>query len=192
VAKVAGKKRKNGSSRQKESRKRRKGEDSEDDNDDDESTAESSASDSDVDCVSDSDAEDASQGESHQESSDSDSDEDDETDTQSDSGSEAQDEGDEEISVDSLKAKISELQEATKVLRDQLSSANATEREATDALATLKQLQVDAQREKNGFCSLKRSEVRTISLIVSQLKTHVHPVLARNFEARLQDRIERP
>lgn len=90
----------------------------------------------------------------------------------SDSGSEsgsddekdAEEDGDgemeEEVTVESLKAKIEELKQAIKDGRVQLSEFRKQRKEASDMLATLKKRQNKAQREKNAFCSLKRSEVR--------------------------------
>ncbi|OBZ71962.1 Nuclear GTPase SLIP-GC [Grifola frondosa] len=75
------------------------------------------------------------------------------------SGSEAESE-EEEVTIDSLKAKIEDTRNAIKAGRVQLSEHRKQRKEASDMLATLKKKQVKAQREKNAFCSLKRSEVR--------------------------------
>ncbi|OSC99144.1 hypothetical protein PYCCODRAFT_1446932 [Trametes coccinea BRFM310] len=80
-----------------------------------------------------------------------------------DSGSEKDEDEDvdeeaEEVTVDSLKAKIEEIKQAIKDGRAQLSEFRRQRKEASDALATLKKRQNKAQREKNAFCSLKRSE----------------------------------
>ncbi|OBZ77146.1 Nuclear GTPase SLIP-GC [Grifola frondosa] len=73
------------------------------------------------------------------------------------SGSEAESE-EEEVTIDSLKAKIEDTRNAIKAGRVQLSEHRKQRKEASDMLATLKKKQVKAQREKNAFCSLKRSE----------------------------------
>ncbi|CCM01707.1 uncharacterized protein FIBRA_03772 [Fibroporia radiculosa] len=64
----------------------------------------------------------------------------------------------EEVTIDSLKAKIEEAKDAIKVGRVQLSEYRKERKEAADMLATLKKRQLKIQLEKNAFCSLKRSE----------------------------------
>ncbi|KAI9063349.1 hypothetical protein FKP32DRAFT_1592405 [Trametes sanguinea] len=85
------------------------------------------------------------------------------SDSDSDSGSEKDldenaDEEVEEVTIDGLKAKIEEVKQAIKDGRVQLSEFRRQRKEASDALATLKKRQNKAQREKNAFCSLTRSE----------------------------------
>ncbi|CDO74067.1 hypothetical protein BN946_scf185043.g117 [Trametes cinnabarina] len=63
-----------------------------------------------------------------------------------------------EVTMESLKAKIEEVKQALKDGRVQLSEFRKQRKEASDTLATLKKRQNKAQREKNAFCSLKRSE----------------------------------
>ncbi|THG94658.1 hypothetical protein EW026_g6853 [Hermanssonia centrifuga] len=78
-----------------------------------------------------------------------------------DSGDEEDDEEDqeaEEATEESLKEKIEEAKNGIKEFRVHLSEARKLRKEAMDALAGLKKRQNKAQREKNAFCSLKRSE----------------------------------
>lgn len=76
-----------------------------------------------------------------------------------DDGNGGENEGEEGITVESLEAKITEAKDAIKAGRVQLSEFRKQRKEASDTLATLKKKQLKAQREKNAFCSLKRSEV---------------------------------
>ena len=69
----------------------------------------------------------------------------------------------EEVTVETLQAKIQETQEAITLGRTQLSEFRRLRKEAVDAIATLKKREQKAQREKNAFCSKKRSEVRFIA-----------------------------
>ncbi|KAL6306643.1 Dynamin family-domain-containing protein [Sparassis latifolia] len=64
----------------------------------------------------------------------------------------------EEVTVESLQAKIGEAKDAIKAGRLQLSEFRKQRKEASDMLANIKKKQLKAQREKNAFCSLKRSE----------------------------------
>ncbi|KAL0573914.1 hypothetical protein V5O48_008034 [Marasmius crinis-equi] len=137
-----GKKRKNQRSGKKGSSKRRRS--VEDDNDfiDDESDAISSSSSS-SDSDSDSDASDREDG--------SDSDD-------SDAGSQASEPQEDEVTEESLKAKIKEVRDAIKEKRTSLSTARTEKKEVDDRLAALAKAQAKIQKRKNGFCSLKRSE----------------------------------
>ena len=58
-----------------------------------------------------------------------------------------------------LKEKIQEAKDAIKVGRKMLKDAQTAKKEAADALSSIEKGQVKIQREKNAFCSLKRSEV---------------------------------
>ncbi|OCH93605.1 hypothetical protein OBBRIDRAFT_832536 [Obba rivulosa] len=92
-------------------------------------------------------------------------DSDDEKDSDSDnskSGSESDEDEDaeeevDEVTVDSLKAKIQEAKDALKAGRMQLNEFRKERKDAIDTLATLKKRQTEAQREKNAICSLRRS-----------------------------------
>ncbi|KAI0049607.1 hypothetical protein FA95DRAFT_1556704 [Auriscalpium vulgare] len=64
----------------------------------------------------------------------------------------------EEVTIEALKAQIAEGKQAIKAGRERLNEVRKAKKEASDALATLKKKQLKAQRDKNGFCSLKRSE----------------------------------
>lgn len=69
------------------------------------------------------------------------------------------DEEEEPVTEESLKAKIKEAQELVTQFRAELSSCREQRKTAMDALATLKKREGKAQRQKNAFCSRKRSEV---------------------------------
>lgn len=64
----------------------------------------------------------------------------------------------EEVTEESLRAKIDEYKEAIKQGRTDLSDFRRIRKEAADAIASLKKSEQKAQREKNAFCSKKRSE----------------------------------
>lgn len=75
----------------------------------------------------------------------------------------SEDEDEEEITnltESDLKEKIQEAKDAIKAGREMLKDAQIAKREAADALSSVEKGQVKTQREKNAFCSLKRSEVR--------------------------------
>ncbi|TBU32140.1 hypothetical protein BD311DRAFT_775680 [Dichomitus squalens] len=91
-------------------------------------------------------------GESDESDSDSDSD------SGSEKGMDEDKDNEEEVTVESLKAKIEQVKEAIKEGRVQLSEFRQQRKDAVDMLATLKKRQNEAQRRKNAFCSLKRSE----------------------------------
>ena len=90
---------------------------------------------------------------------------DDENDDDSSSGtdSEGEDSNGEDVdeeTEDSLKAKITDANNAIKAGRERLSDSRKEKKDAIDGLAGLKKKQTKVQKEKNAFCSLKRSEVR--------------------------------
>ena len=86
------------------------------------------------------------------------------TDSSSDESSEADDggnhDGSEQVTQESLRANIQEVQENIKQGRTDLSEYRRLRKEAVDALTSLKKKQSKVQLEKNAFCSLRRSEVR--------------------------------
>ena len=88
------------------------------------------------------------------EASDADKDEDDEEEEE-----EEENDDEEEVTEESLKAKIAEVKEAITIGRTKLSEFRQQRKEAVDKLASLKKRESRAQREKNAFCSKKRSEV---------------------------------
>ncbi|KAF5388296.1 hypothetical protein D9615_000347 [Tricholomella constricta] len=141
------KKRKNARGGKKGSPKRRRRSFASDDDDSamDSDSDSDSSSDSDFD-VSDKDTDDEhdSDGESKGSGLDSDS-----------GGDEA---ANDEVTEEFLKEKIKETRDGIKSGRERLSQARKQKKEAADALATLKKSIDKAQREKNAFCSLKRSE----------------------------------
>ena len=149
-----GKKRKRGGKDAKKgSPKRRKSDVFEDE---DENMLGSDDEDLDDDIESDSDNEDDS--ESDNDSKDNNSDDDDDDASKSGSDSEA---GDEEgvETEESLQAKIVDANDAVKAGRERLSEARKAKKDAIDYLAGLKKKESHAQKSKNAFCSLKRSEV---------------------------------
>ncbi|KAI0721894.1 Dynamin family-domain-containing protein [Cerioporus squamosus] len=92
-------------------------------------------------------------------SSDSDSDSDSDSEKGSEKGdADEEDDEEEEVTPESLKTSIEEVKQAIKDGRVQLSAFRQQRKDAVDMLATLKKKQNEAQRRKNAFCSLKRSE----------------------------------
>lgn len=91
----------------------------------------------------------------------------------------------EEVTEESLKANIKEAEDGIKEGRVALSEQRRLRKEAVDALAGIKKRQVAAQRQKNAFCSLRRSEVsrRFNRRFTKQLTVCL--VLPRRFEGRL-------
>ena len=73
--------------------------------------------------------------------------------------SEVEDEEITDLTESDLKEKIQEAKDAIKVGRDMLKNAETAKKEAIDALSSVEKGRVKIQREKNAFCSLKRSEV---------------------------------
>ncbi|KAJ7667949.1 hypothetical protein DFH06DRAFT_1280748 [Mycena polygramma] len=144
------KKRKNTRSGKKGSPKRHRSE-SLDSDDEDKSEEESDASDS---------ASDASDSDSDSESgSDSDaSDEEEDSDDDKDSDVESVHDMEEDITEESIKLEIAEAKKLVDDTRQRLNAARTTKKEASDHLATLKKKATQAQKEKNAFCSIKRSE----------------------------------
>lgn len=104
-------------------------------------------------------------------SDDSDSDQSDNTDVESDDeleqgsgGSDSEQEVEDLVSEDGLKGKIKEGKEKIKEHRPKLTEAKEQKKDASDKLARLKKSLAKAQREKNAFCSRKRSDVRRLFL----------------------------
>ena len=97
----------------------------------------------------------------------------------SDDSDEESDDGDtmqEDVTEESLQAKIQEARDNIKQGRIDLSEYRRLRKEASDALAALKKRQTKAQREKNAFCSLKRSEVNDAAIRLSNGKLiQFHP-----------------
>ena len=74
--------------------------------------------------------------------------------------SELEDEAIFEVTEDDLKEKIQEAKDAIRSCRQTLRNARIAKKEAVDALSSVEKGRVKIQREKNAFCSLRRSEVR--------------------------------
>jgi len=66
----------------------------------------------------------------------------------------------EEATVESITAKLVEAREAMEIGVQQKKAASEDRKSAINALTSLKKAKSKAQRQKNCFCSLKRSEVR--------------------------------
>ncbi|KAJ7507726.1 hypothetical protein B0H11DRAFT_1968347 [Mycena galericulata] len=158
---VKGKKRKNTRGGKKASPKRRRSNSVISDEDEDEKMGSS-----------DDEGSDASHSDSASESgrdSDEEKDSDDEDDKASDDEQDSDREQDsdiesvhkveeEEVTEESIRLKITETKQLIKDTRERHSAARKERKEATDALTALKQKANVAQKEKNAFCSLKRSE----------------------------------
>ena len=98
----------------------------------------------------------------------SDEDDDDDDDGNAESGSSTgndESEAQEEMSVDAVKAKIEEYRRVVKAARESRVNLRKERKEAVDHLSTLKKNLARLQREKNAFCSLKRSEVCVLILL---------------------------
>ncbi|TDL29353.1 hypothetical protein BD410DRAFT_18164 [Rickenella mellea] len=158
--KAGASKRKNQSGSKQGSPKRRKGDD-----DDQDSFVVYDDDDDDIDMMSDSSGVSGlDDNSSNGGSDDEDDDDDDDKSDKSDQSEESEHESDEDESKedepteDELKARIAEKRDELKAEREKLSLARKQRKEAADELAGLKEKEVKAQREKNAFCSLKRSE----------------------------------
>jgi hypothetical protein len=64
-----------------------------------------------------------------------------------------------EFMTNDFKAKIVEAKEAIKAGREDLTEARKEKKEAIDQITALKKRGAEDQKQKNAFCSLKRSEV---------------------------------
>jgi hypothetical protein len=84
---------------------------------------------------------------------------DDESESSLDSEGSDSDEDEDETTEEDLTEKIKENKDAVKAGRNRLSKARKRRKDAVDYLSTLKKNIAKAQKEKNAFCSLKRSEV---------------------------------
>lgn len=98
------------------------------------------------------------------ESSDSDSELDDEMSNGTSSDNEDGDNEKEmgEVTEELLKEKIHICKDFIKTIRERHNEARVRKKEASDALSSLEKMSVKVQKEKNAFCSLKRSEVSTV------------------------------
>jgi hypothetical protein len=170
----AGKKRKNARRGKSGSPKRHKGFRDDDDDDDFE------IDDIDNDFSDDIYMDDRDSGSDEEDEEDEDEDEDD-----SHREGDTQDELEEDIMVEVLQEKIGEAKEAIKVGREQLNNARKARKDAVDALSNLQKKVTKAQRDKNAFCSLKRSEVCLAVKSPTTFLTGGQPVLPRCFKRRL-------
>ncbi|KAH8106194.1 hypothetical protein BXZ70DRAFT_422562 [Cristinia sonorae] len=149
-----GQKRKRSGGKERSSKRRKSGPMGDDDDDfiDDEDDEELQFSDEDeTDKESTKESDDESDGDKSESETDDDEDDAEEDDDEDE-------EMDEEATEESLKGKIAETDAALKEGRVQLSEQRRLRKDAVDQLASLKKKQDHLQREKNAFCSLKRSE----------------------------------
>ncbi|KAF8531170.1 hypothetical protein JB92DRAFT_3105602 [Gautieria morchelliformis] len=154
-------KRKRAASKSKRSPKRRKSdaddEGSESDELDDEEEEEDDFIDDEDEIEDASDSDSSSDADSDSKSSNSGSDDDENSNVESDENEDAM-EVEEEVTEESLKAKIEETTNTIKTLRTRLSSEKLGKKKAGDEMINAKDRLAKAQTEKNGICSLKRSE----------------------------------
>lgn len=87
-------------------------------------------------------------------------------DTQHDDGIE--DEPEEEVTVKVLDAKIDDTHKSIKAAFQELDNARKAQMKIKDTLDDLMRKEMEARREQSTFCSLKRSEVRLVTLVVLQ------------------------
>ncbi len=115
--------------------------------------------DDDSDLIDHSESSDSSEGDSGSEL-DSDSDDEESYKSQSDNEDGKQDEVMEvEFTEETLEVKIKTCKDAIKASRERQNEARVRKKEASDALSSLGKTIIKVQKEKNAFCSLKRSEV---------------------------------
>ena len=91
-----------------------------------------------------------------------------------------------------MEEKNQEAKDALKVCGEMVKNAQTAKIEAANALSSVEKGQVKIQREKNAFCSLKRSEVRrnSFNFFVNNILIKFS-VLSRCFEGGLQNWIKR-
>ena len=94
------------------------------------------------------------------------------------------------LSESDLKEKIQEAKDSIKTCREMLKNAQTAKKEAADALSSVEKGQVKIQREKNAFCSLKRSEVGR-NFFVNNIFLNKFSVLSRCFEGGFPNWIKR-
>lgn len=121
-----------------------------------------------------------------------DSDDESDSDHDEDFGSDTEDVGvdEDQETEDSLKEKIKESKDAIKDARERLSSARKQKKDASDHLSILSKNLAKVQREKNAFCSLKRSEVSSSIILASNDITSFQfsrDVLKEDFRVGLKD-----
>lgn len=79
-----------------------------------------------------------------------------------------EDEPEEEVTVEVLDAKIDDTQKSIKAAFQELANARQAQMKIKDTLDDLMRKEMEARREQSTFCSLKRSEVRLVTLVVLQ------------------------
>lgn len=104
---------------------------------------------------------------------------DDDASKHSGSDGEGSDQEEEEVTQESLKAKIDECKAAIKAARERLSEVRKAKKEANDNLSTLKKNIGRAQKEKNAFCSLERSKVSFLQKISGFYRSNLSSQFSR-------------
>ncbi|KAF8974240.1 hypothetical protein BDZ97DRAFT_1945601 [Flammula alnicola] len=79
-------------------------------------------------------------------------------DSEAESGGDEDDDDDMTLTEEDLKERIKEAKDTMKAIREQLNAARVSKKEAADALSSFEKSAAKVQKEKNAFCSLKRSE----------------------------------
>lgn len=97
------------------------------------------------------------------------------------------------ISIEELKERVKASKASIKMIREHLNKVRATKKAAIDALSSLEKNSVKAQREKNAFCSLKRSEVCNPKSFINNrpLEYFNNAVLSRCSQKRFPTRPKR-
>jgi hypothetical protein len=124
--------------------------------------------------------------------SDEDSEKSDAEDSDADSADEVAGELVEEETEESLETKLESAKEGIKALRQTIKETKTTKRDSSDKISTLQKQLAKAQKEKNAFCSLKRSEVCTVSPFPRPLSLICLVVLSRRPEGRFPNRPQGP
>lgn len=92
----------------------------------------------------------------------------------------------EEETEDSLNAKVESLESTIKALRARMKDPKAHKREASDQISILQKELSKVQKEKNAFCSRRRSEVKT-PLILKKLCSHTPPSSHAMYSKRISE-----
>jgi len=115
----------------------------------------------------DEDSENDSESSDSSEGSDSDSDSDDDESQSENEGGNQDEVMEVEVTEEDLEGKIKTCKDGIKAYRERQNEARIRKKEASDALSSLDKTIIKVQKEKNAFCSLKRSEVHLQLYILS-------------------------
>lgn len=116
----------------------------------------------------------------------SDNEDSDKSDNESDVSAEENDQ--DALGIDDVKAVIEQKKADLKSARERLSEARKERKEAMDMISSLTKRQNKVQKDKNAFCSLKRSEVRLYIALLALLTPFL--VLTRRAQRRFPKWIE--